>query len=506
MSIDTAVDGDIAPFVLHARNIHKSFNGVEVLHGVDLDIVGGRTLALLGENGAGKSTLVRVIAGDHRPDAGTLEVNGETNRGFDPITAKAAGVRMVFQEFTDAPMLSVAENISLGRWPARHGVVSWPKLRRRAVEILDDLEVDLDPDALVGTLRVGERQICEIARALADNGKCLILDEPTAALSSSESEQLFGNIRRLQAKGVAIIYITHRLDEVAKIADDLVVLRNGEVTLSGAVAGTSRREIVTAMVGRQLDDVRRPDNAGELVESGPALALRNASSSPAFDGVHLDVRPGEVVALYGKIGSGIAELADAVFGMRAMDGGELAIADSPARFAHPRAAIEAGIAYLPGDRQRQGAFMNRPVTENLAAASWSRLATGGVLTERRERGVFQRWQDRLRIALSDAGQPIATLSGGNQQKVLLARWLERGSKVLVLVEPTRGVDVGSRQDIYRVIREQAAAGAAVLIVTSDHEEVVQVADRAVVMVSGRVTNELAPSDITTERLIDEAAG
>ena len=262
--------------------------------------------------------------------------------------------------------------------------------------------------------------------------------------------------------------------------------------MSGAVADTSRREIVAAMVGRQLDDVKRPDNAGELSETEPALSLRGASSSRAFAGVHLDVRPGEVVALYGKIGSGIAELADAVFGMRPIDAGEMVIAGSSAKFAHPRAAVQAGIAYLPGDRQRQGAFMNRPVTENLAAASWSRMARGGVLSGRRERGIFRKWQERLRIAVGDAGQAIATLSGGNQQKVLIARWLERGSKVLVFVEPTRGVDVGSRQDIYEVIRGRAAAGAAVLIVTSDHEEVVQVADRAVVMVSGRVTNEARP--------------
>jgi ribose transport system ATP-binding protein len=506
MSNDTAVASDIAPFVLHARNIHKSFNGVEVLRGVDLNVVGGRTLALLGENGAGKSTLVRVIAGDHRPEVGSLEVNGETSRGFDPISAKAAGVRMVFQEFTDAPMLSVAENISLGRWPSRGGVVSWAALRRRAVAILDDLEVDLDPDALVGNLRVGERQICEIARALADNGRCLILDEPTAALSSSESEQLFTNIRRLQAKGVAIVYITHRLDEVAKIADDLIVLRNGEVTLSASVANTTRREIVTAMVGRQLDDVKRPENVATSGMETPRLTLRKASSPPSFADVDLDVMPGEVVALYGKIGSGIAELADAIFGIRKMASGTMTIAGTTAKVTHPRAAIHAGIAYLPGDRQRQGAFMNRPAAENLAAASWPRLAKAGVLSGRSERNIFARWQELLRIAIGDPRQPIATLSGGNQQKVLLARWLERGSDVLVLVEPTRGVDVGSRQDIYQVIRERAAAGAAVLIVTSDHEEVVQVADRAVVMVAGHVTNSLAPSEITTERLIDEAAG
>lgn len=502
----TALEGP-KTFTLEARNIHKSFNGVEVLHGVDLKVVGGRSLALLGENGAGKSTLVRVIAGDHRPDGGVLAVNGEIHRWFDPIAARAAGVRMIFQEFTDAPTLTVAENISLGRWPRRAGLIDWRGVRGRAVQILDGLGVGLDPDALVGSLRVGERQICEIARALADDARCLVLDEPTAALSATESEQLFEYVRRLRSSGVAIIYITHRLDEVAKIADDLVVLRNGEVALSGTVAGVSRREIVTAMVGREIEDVGRP-KAIAPVDMGPVrLALRGASSPPAFDGVTFEMRAGEVLALYGKIGSGTAEVVDSLFGLRGLSQGTLEVEGKIVDFPNPRAAIDSGVAYLPSDRQREGVFMVRPVAENLAAPSWPQLAKFGFLNAGVEKEAFERWRKPLRISShGDAAQPIATLSGGNQQKVLVARWLERGSSVLALVEPTRGVDVGSRQDIYRVIREKAARGAAILIATSDYEEVVQVADRALVMVSGHVAAELRGPEISTERLTDEAGG
>lgn len=494
-------------YTLEASDIHKSFNGVEVLHGVSLRAVGGRSLALLGENGAGKSTLVRVIAGDYRPDGGTLCVNGETHCGFDPIAARAAGVRMIFQEFTDAPTLTVAENISLGRWPRRRGLVAWPEIRRRAVEILDGLGVDLDPDALVGSLRVGERQICEIARTLADDARCLVLDEPTAALSATESEQLFEYVRRLRASGVAIIYITHRLDEVAKIADNLIVLRNGEVTLAGPVSEVSRREIVTAMVGREIEDVGRPGPVSSE-DLGPVrLALRGASSPPAFEGVSFEVRAGEVLALYGKLGSGTAEVADSLFGLRDLSQGSLEVEGSTVHFSNPRAAIDAGVAYLPSDRQREGAFMIRSVGENLAAPSWPHLSRFGLLRAGVEEEAFERWRTPLRIsAHGNSAQPIATLSGGNQQKVLVARWLERGSSVLALIEPTRGVDVGSRQDIYRVIRENASRGAAVLIATSDYEEVVQVADRALVMVAGKVAAELRGSEISTERLTDAAGG
>lgn len=493
-------------FSLHAKAVRKSFDGVEVLHGVDLRAEGGRVLALLGENGAGKSTLVRLFAGDHRPDSGVIEISGRPHAGFDPTTARAAGIRMIFQEFTDAPTLTVAENISLGRWPRRGGLVSWREIRDRATAVLEDLGVPLDPDAPITSLRVGERQICEIARALADQARCLILDEPTAALSSAEVERLFGFIRRLRSRGVALIYITHRLDEVAAIADDIVVLRDGNVALSAPADTCSRAQIVDAMVGRSLDDAGLA-KAVETQPGRPRLRLRAATCASAFSDLDLEVRAGEVVALYGKLGSGIAEVAEVLVGLRRLTDGAVEIDGEPARLRNPRTAIDAGVAYLPSDRQREGAFLILPIRENLAAPSWSRLARFGMLTSRTESAAFLRWRDALNIAArAGTGQRLGTLSGGNQQKVLLARWLERQSGVLVLAEPTRGVDVGARRDIYRVIRERARHGAAVLVATSDYEEVIQLADRAVVMADGRVSADLAGPALSTARLTDAAGG
>ncbi|MEW2516679.1 sugar ABC transporter ATP-binding protein [Actinacidiphila alni] len=499
-----------AAFTLRARGIVKSFGGTEVLHGIDVDILGGRVLALLGENGAGKSTFVRVVAGAHAPDAGTLGFTGpdgaeESVTALDPLGARRRGIRMIFQELSDAPDLTVAENIGLGHWPRRRGFVDWRALRRRARDVLDSMGVDLDLDAPVGTLRIGERQIVEIARALSDDATCLVLDEPTAALSAEEVERLFRFVRRLRAQGVAIVYITHRLDEVAAIADDVVVLRDGAVSAAGPAAEFHRSELVTAMVGRDIGAVRRPD-AADTEPGAAVLEFRAAGSPPAYENVDLTVRAGEIVCLYGKVGSGTADVADTVFGRRRPAAGSVHVfGREPAK--EPRQAIDQGVGYLAADRQREGALITRSIGENLAAPSWPRLSRFGAIGAAREQEAFERWSSTLDIkAVGGADQLLATLSGGNQQKVLLARWLERGSKLLVLVEPTRGVDVGARADIYTALRAMAAQGAAVLVATSDYEEVVQLADRAVVMIRGRVTRELQADQITTEALTDAAGG
>jgi ribose transport system ATP-binding protein len=500
-----------ATFLLQARGVRKSFAGTQVLHGVDIDIAGGRVVALLGENGAGKSTLVRVLAGAHAPDAGTLEfcdANGavDTVHSLDPLSARRRGIRMIFQELSDAPDLTVAENISLGQWPTRRGVIRWGPLRRRAREVLDGLGVRLDLDATVGSLRIGERQIVEIARALSEDATCLVLDEPTAALSSDEVARLFSFVRRLRDRGVALVYITHRLDEVAAIADDVVVLRDGAVSAAGPAGQFDRRSLVTAMVGRDIGVVARPAAMARPTQGEPVLVFSAATADGAFRDVDLTVARGEVVCLYGKVGSGTAEIADAVFGRRALTSGTVQVLGGPpAR--QPRLAIEDGVGYLAADRAREGVLLSRTVGENLAAPSWPRMGRRGLIGTQVEKAAFGRWRDVLKIqAAAGAEQPIASLSGGNQQKVMLARWLERDSALLALVEPTRGVDVGARADIYRVLRDLAAKGAAVLVATSDYEEVVQLADRAVVMARGSLIGELCGDDINTEALTDAAGG
>ena len=495
-------------FALKAQGISKSFGGVEVLHGVDLDAVGGSVLALLGENGAGKSTLVKIIAGDYTADAGEIVIDEVSYPSLTPIAARDLGVAIIFQEFQDAPTLTVAENISLGRLPNRFGFVDWRVVRDRARKILKELDVDIDPARRVSTLRVGERQIIEIARALSRKARLLILDEPTAALSHHEAETLFKFVRRLRDQGVAIIYITHRLDEVTAIADRVQVLRDGNVALLADVAATDRASMIQAMVGRRISEIARPGASATIDEATPAIRWIGAASGDDFHDVSVDVRRGEIVAIYGKLGSGATEVGETAYGLRPITAGTLEVDGQPLTVKGPSHGVEAGVGFLPADRKAGGGFMVRPVMENVAVASWSRMAAFRQFISRRsEAKAYRRWHDKLSIrSRNDPRQTMGTLSGGNQQKVLLARWLERSSRVLVLIEPTRGVDVGARQDIYRALRTLTAEGVAVLISTSDYEEAVQVADRVYVMVKGAVVDDLTGDAVTTTRLLAAAGG
>jgi ribose transport system ATP-binding protein len=495
--------------ILAARGIRKSFGGVEVLHGVDLVASGGSVLALLGENGAGKSTLVKISSGVYTADDGTIHIGGHAYSSLTSREARDQGIAIISQEFQDAATLSVAENISLGSLPAKRGFVRWGEVRRRAVEILSALDVDIDPDRTVGDLRLGERQIIEIARALSREAKVLILDEPTAALSFHEAEVLFDFVRRLRADGVAIVYITHRLDEVERISDRVQVLRDGSTALEAPTGEVDRRAMVEAMIGRRASELGRPVPVGNGADDEPVMQWAGAGCLDYFDDVNLTVGPHEVVALYGKLGSGASEVAETAFGLRAIDRGALSIGSGDDEAPEsPIGAVNTGIGYLPAERKTAGGFMVRPVAENVAVASWRRLARYGFwIRKAAEAEAYQRWHEKLSIrSRNDPQQIMGTLSGGNQQKVLLARWLENESDVLVLVEPTRGVDVGAREDIYEALRELASDGVGVLVVTSDYEEAFQLADRVYVMTKGAIVAELTGDEITTGALLELAGG
>ncbi|WP_206055839.1 sugar ABC transporter ATP-binding protein [Nocardioides sp. GY 10127] len=483
---------------------------MEVLHGVDLEVGRGSVVALLGENGAGKSTLVRILAGDHHADAGEVLVDGRPARLGKVAASRALGIRLINQEIADAGTLSVAENVCLGAWPRRAGVISRSRMRATARSVLDDLGSDLDLDAPVSGLRLGERQIVEIARALAGESRCLILDEPTAALSDSETRRLFTLIDRLRARGVAIIYITHRLDEVFAMADVVSVLRDGRVSLTAPVADVDTPTVVTAMVGRGVESVRlrgtAPSHAAPSTARTSSLALHGASAD-GFTDLDAEAVGGRVLALYGKVGSGVGEAAEALFGLRPLTAGAVVVDGHEVRLRSPHEAIRHGIGFLPPDRKDQAIITGRSLGENVAAPSWSRLSRGGLLNRAVEGAAYRRWHDRLHIrSRNDPNQSIGTLSGGNQQKVLLARWLEAGTSHLVLVEPTRGVDVGARQEIYQAVRRLADDGHAVVIATSDYEDVVAVADQACVLVHGRVAARLEGDEVTVDALTSSAGG
>ena len=483
--------------VLRLHEVRKAFSGIQALAGVSLDLRPGEVHALVGENGAGKSTLIKIIAGAYLPDSGTIEVDGVELEGLTPEAARALGISVVYQEFNLLPELSVAENIFLGAQPI--GVLGLldPGTRgERALAILDRLGAHLDPDRLVKHLTVGEQQIVEIAKALTTDARILIMDEPSAVLPSQDMDRLYGVIHALRANGASVIYISHRLAEVFQLADRVTVLKDGRSVMTSEVARTTRAELVNSMVGRTLTEQYPPP---EAAGGGPLLEVRHLSIEGCVYDVSFSVRAGEVLGLAGLGGSGRTTVARALVGLAKVDSGEIVFRGRPGP-RDPRQAAQAGIVLIPEDRKAHGLVANQSVRFNVTLPNLTRLAPWGVLFRRREQPVVETSIQRLQIRAPSAETPVENLSGGNQQKVVLAKWLVAEPRVIVLDEPTRGIDVGAKAEIYGRMRELTRRGVGIVMVSSELPELLGMSDRILVFHEGRVTGEL-PGSAATETAV-----
>jgi ABC-type sugar transport system ATPase subunit len=488
--------------LLEMRGIVKTYPGVQALRGVDLTLQPGEALALLGENGAGKSTLMKVLGGAITPDAGEIRVDGALASFRQPRDAEAAGIAVIYQEFNLVPALTAAENIHLGREQARFGFVARREEHRHTRELFERLGVEIDPGALCRDLTVAQQQLVEIAKALAVRARILVMDEPSAALTVHEVERLFTIIRELKKQGIGVIYISHRLEEIFAACDRVTVLRDGANAGDAPVKEITRAALIQRMVGRELKDEfpPRPRAPGQ-----PRLSVRGLTRAGVARNVSFEVRAGEILALTGLIGAGRTETARLIFGADVAEAGEVWLDGKRLDVHSPRDAIRAGICLLTEDRKHQGLVLLHSVRENFGLPNLDWLSHGGFVEARRERESFGRLVQSLRIRIPHQEQAARNLSGGNQQKVVLAKWLARNCDVLIFDEPTRGVDVGAKFEIYQLMNELVAQGKAIVMISSELPEVLGMADRIVVMHEGRVTGEIADARIATQESIMELA-
>jgi rhamnose transport system ATP-binding protein len=485
--------------VLSLEHVSKSFPGVKALDDVGFDVRAGEVHALLGENGAGKSTLIKIVSGLYQSDAGTMRLDGAEVRFARPHDAQAAGIATIFQELLLFPELSVAENIFMGHAPrTRLGALDWAAMRAQAEDLLASLDIhDLDVTRLVGALTVGNRQRVEIAKALSQNARILIMDEPTAALTEADVERLFATVRLLRERGVGIVYISHRLEEVFVLADRVTVLRDGTYVGTRQVALTSTDELITMMVGRTIDNLF-PKLTAEI--GPPVLEVRDLSGEPLFRDVSLKLRAGEIVGLAGLVGAGRSELAQAIFGIRPADSGEILLDGRPVRIDSPTRAKRLGIAYVPEDRGTQGLIRPMRLRENVSLAMLRQMTRGPFIDRGAETALAERAIHQLSIRASGSEQMVEKLSGGNQQKVVLGKWLATAPRVLIMDEPTRGIDVGAKAEIHRLMSGLASEGLAVLMISSELPEIMGMSDRVLVMRGGTIVAELARAAASQEAI------
>ncbi len=488
--------------VLELRDVSKSFGPVVALRSGSIRVQGGSIHALIGENGAGKSTLVKVVAGVHRRDAGVFELDGDAVDFSSTADSKQAGVAVIYQEPTLFPDLSVTENIFMGRQPlARGRRIDRPAMIAEAERLFARLGVRIDPRRPAAGLSIADQQIIEIAKAISLDARLLVMDEPTAALSGVEVDRLFAVARSLRDEGRALVFISHRFDEVFALADTVTVMRDGSYVDTRAIDATTPSQLVSLMVGRDVDELF-PKVAATLGE--PVLQVRGLNRAGVFHDVDLEVRAGEIVGLAGLVGAGRSEVARAVFGVDPYDSGSVSLGGKDVRAHDPRAAIRAGMAFIPEDRRKQGLVIDSSVTRNVAGVIRRGIAKGGLLTAAMETRAAGPWASRLEVKTSALDMNAATMSGGNQQKVVIAKWLATSPKLLIIDEPTRGIDVGTKAEVHRLLSELAGQGLAILMISSELPEVLGMADRVLVLCEGRITAELDRADATPEAVMHAA--
>ena len=487
--------------LLSMHHISKSFSGVRALEDVSFACKAGTVHALLGENGAGKSTLMKILSGAYQADSGEMVYKGQRYDHFSTRQALDLGIRIVYQELNLLPMMSVAENIFLGHEPRnRFGVIDQRRLLAETHVLLQRLGISLDPHQQVGDLPVASQQIVEIAKALSQQADLIVMDEPSAILAGHELEKLFAIIRTLKADGVTVIYISHRLNEIFEIADEVTVLKDGKLVASKPIGGVSRSDLITMMVGRTLDEVF-PKSSGKR---GDAVLSAQELSNERLQQVSLTLHAGEIVGLAGMVGSGRTEVARALFGADQLNSGTITIKGKALQGNSPREAIAAGVALAPEDRKRQGLFIDQPIRSNLTLPILGRLVRNGIIQGSQENDVIDAAKKSLSIVMSTPEQQVQFLSGGNQQKVVLAKWLETQPAVIILDEPTRGIDVGAKFEIYQLMRKLADSGVAILMISSELPEILGMSDRVLVMNHGKIAGELDRYDASEERVVELA--
>ena len=497
----TATPGTV---VLALEDVSKSFGAVAALRGARLELRAGEAHALVGENGAGKSTLVKILAGVHGPDSGRVLLDGAPVALDGPATARAAGIAVIYQEPTLFPDLSVAENIFMGRQPLTGGRrIDRRALASRCRELFERLGVHMDPDRPARGLSIADQQMVEIAKALSFDARVLVMDEPTAALSGVEVERLFAVARSLRENGAAVLFISHRFDEVFALCDRITVMRDGQWVSTDPTADLTVDQVVRRMVGREVATLfpKQDVAAGDVV-----LEVRGLRRHGVFSDISFDVRAGEIVALAGLVGAGRSEVVRAVFGVDSYDAGSVRVNGQELKKGSPAAAMAAGIALVPEDRRQQGLVMELSVERNATLTRRWKLARAGLLSSRTERATAAEWSKKLQVKAGKLADPVSTLSGGNQQKVVLAKWLSTDPKVLIVDEPTRGIDVGTKSEVHRLMSSLAADGMAVVMVSSELPEVLGMADRVLVMHEGRLVDDIPRARADEDSVMLAATG